>query len=80
MCHLSHNHFDKLGYHLGFHQFTKTKLELLGVEDVSAKGLRSQQVRAWALVLTAIVASASMRVVAMASLLPLITVRTPVGI
>ena len=28
MCHLSHNHFDKLGWHLGFHQFTKTKLEL----------------------------------------------------
>ena len=27
-CYLSHNHFDKLGQHLGFHQLTKTKLEL----------------------------------------------------
>ena len=27
-CYLSHNHFDKLGQLLGFHQFTKTKLEL----------------------------------------------------
>ena len=27
MCHLSHKHLDKLGLHLRFHQFTKTKLE-----------------------------------------------------
>ena len=51
-----------------------------GVEDVSAKGLRSRQVRAQALVLIAIIASAMMRVVAIAILLPLITARTPMGI
>ena len=28
MCYLSHDHFDKLGLHLGFQQFTETKLEL----------------------------------------------------
>ena len=42
------------------------------VEDVSAKGLRSRQVEAWALVLAVVIASATMRVVAAASLLPLI--------
>ena len=50
------------------------------IEDVSAKGLRSRQVRAQASVLAAVVASAMMRVVAMASLLPLITIGTPAGI
>jgi len=51
-----------------------------GVEDVSAKGQRSQQVGAWASVLAAIVASAMTRVVAMASLLPLIAAGMPAGI
>ena len=51
-----------------------------GVEDVSAKGLRSRQVRARASVLAAVVASVTMRVVAAASLLPLIAVGTPAGI
>ena len=51
-----------------------------GVEDVSAKGLRSQEVRARASVLAAVVASTMMRVVAMASLLPRISVGTPTGI
>ena len=51
-----------------------------GVKDVSVKGLRSQQVRAQASILATVIASAMMRVVAMASLLLLITVGTPVGI
>ena len=51
-----------------------------GVEDVLAKGLRSRQVRARASILTTIVASATMRVVAMASLLPRIVVGTPTGV
>ena len=50
------------------------------IEDVLAKGLRSQQVRAWALVLATVVAFVMMRVVATASLLPLIIVGTPTGI
>ena len=37
-----------------------------GVEDVSAKGLRSQQIGARASVLTAVVASVVMRLIAMA--------------
>ena len=49
-------------------------------EDVSAKGLRSWQVRARASVLAAVVESATTRVLATASLLPLITMGTPVGI
>ena len=51
-----------------------------GVEDVSAKGLRSQQVKAQASVFTAVVASATTTVVATASLLPHITMGTPAGI
>ena len=47
---------------------------------MSAKGLRSRQVRARASVFIAIIASATMRVVAAASLLPRITAGTPVGI
>ena len=50
------------------------------IEDVSAKGLRSWQVGAWVSVLATIIASTIMRVVAMASLLPLIAVGTPAGI
>ena len=50
------------------------------VEDVSAKGLRSRQVRARALVLATVIASTMMRVVSTSSLLPLITVGTPAGI
>ena len=50
------------------------------IEDVSAKGLRSWQVGAWALVLAVVIASAMTRVVAMASLLPLITTGMPAGI
>ena len=45
-----------------------------------AEGLRSWQVRAWASVLTTVVASSMTRVVAMASPLPRITVGTSVGI
>ena len=44
-----------------------------GIEDVSAKGLRSQQVEARASVLATIIASTTIRVVAVASLLPLRT-------
>ena len=44
------------------------------------KGMRSQQVDAWALVLAIVVASTMMRVVAMASFLPRITVGTPAGV
>ena len=51
-----------------------------GVEDVSVEGLRSQQVEARALILAAVIASATMRVVAVASLLPLITIGTPTDI
>ena len=51
-----------------------------GVEDVLAKGLRSRQVRARASVLAAIVASATMRVVAVACPLPRITAGTPTGV
>ena len=50
------------------------------IEDVSAKGLRSWQVRARASVLTTVIASAMMRVIATASLLPLIAAGTPTGI
>ena len=50
------------------------------IEDVSTKGLRSRQVGAWALVLAAVVAPTTTRVVAAASLLPLIATGTPVGI
>ena len=50
------------------------------VEDVSAKGLRSRQVKAQALILAAVVASTTTRVVAVASLLPRITKGTPAGI
>ena len=50
------------------------------VEDVSAKGLRSRQVGARASVLAAVVVSATTRVVAASSLLPLITAGTPAGI
>ena len=45
-----------------------------------AKGLRSRQVGAQASVLTPVIASATMRVVATASLLPLITIGMPAGI
>ena len=45
-----------------------------------AKGLRSQQVRAQALVLATVIASATMRVVAVDSLLPRIAMGTPEGI
>ena len=51
-----------------------------GVEDVSSKGLRPQQVGARASVLTAVIASAMTRVVAVASLLPRTTTGTPAGI
>ena len=51
-----------------------------GVEDVLVEGLRSRQVRARASVLTAFIASATTRVVATASSLPLIATGTPVGI
>ena len=50
------------------------------IEDVSAKGLRSQQVGARASVFAAIVAPAMMREVAAASLLPRIAVGMPAGI
>ena len=48
--------------------------------DVSTEGLRSRQVRARAFVLPSIIASTTMRVVAVASSLPWITVGTPTGI
>ena len=51
-----------------------------GVEDVSAKGLRSWQVKARALFLATIVASTTTRVVAVASSLPCIAVGTPTGV
>ena len=47
---------------------------------MSAEGLRSRQVEAWASVLAAVVASTTTRVVAVASLLPLIAMGTPMGI
>ena len=47
---------------------------------MSAKGLRSRQVKARALVLAAVVASSMMRVVAAASSLPRMAVGTPTGI
>ena len=47
---------------------------------MSAKGLRSQQVRARALVFAIVVASAMTRVVVTASLLPRIAVCTPTGV
>ena len=50
------------------------------VEDVSAKGLRSWQVGAQALVLAVVVASAMTRVVAASSLLPCIAAGTPAGV
>ena len=51
-----------------------------GVQDVSAKGLRSWQVEARALVLAAIVASAMMRVVAAACPLPRIAMGTSTSV
>ena len=51
-----------------------------GIQDVSAKGLRSWQVEAQALVLVAVVASTTIKVIATASLLYLIAVGTPMGI
>ena len=51
-----------------------------GIEDVLSKGLRPRQVRAQASVLATVIAFATTRVVATASLLPLIAVGTPVGI
>ena len=51
-----------------------------GVEDVSAKSMRSRQVRAQASVLAAVVASAMLRLVATASILPLIAVGMPADI
>ena len=50
------------------------------VEDVSAKGLRSQQVGARDSVLAAVIASAMTWVVAVASPLPRIATGTPAGI
>ena len=47
---------------------------------MSDEGLRSHQFRAWASVLAAIVASTTMRVVAMATSLPRITAGMPAGI
>ena len=47
---------------------------------MSAKGLRSQQVGAWASVLAAIIASTTMRVLAAACSLLRIAVGTPMGI
>ena len=52
----------------------------LALEDASAKGLRSQQVGARASVLTTIIASTTMWVVAMAILLPRIVVGTPTSV
>ena len=50
------------------------------VDDVSVEGLRSQQVKAQASVLAAVIASAMTWVVAVASLLPRIAVGMPMGI
>ena len=47
---------------------------------MSAKGLRSWQVRAQALIFAAIVASETMRVVATASIFPCITMGTLAGV
>jgi hypothetical protein len=55
-------------------------LVCLTSKDVSAKALRSQQVRARALVLAAVVASTMTWVVATASPFPRITIGTPVGV
>jgi hypothetical protein len=61
--------------------FTDVLIQLhLALKDVSAKGLRSWQVRARASVLTVVIASATMWVVAMASPLPRIIVGAPTGI
>ena len=49
----------------------------LALEDASAKGLRSRQVGARALVLAAVVASVTTRVVVVVSLLPLINAGAP---
>ena len=51
-----------------------------GVEDVSAKGLRSRQVRARASVLATVIASATMRVVVAACPLSHIAAGTSVGV
>ena len=51
-----------------------------GVEDVSAEGLRPQQARARASVLVAVIASATTRVIAMASSLSWVIVGTSMGI
>ena len=51
-----------------------------GVKDVSAKGLRSQQVRAQASILAIVIASTMMRVVAAAGFLSLVASSTPMGI
>ena len=48
-----------------------------GIEDVSAKGLRSRQVGARASVLVSVVASVTTRVVVVVSLLPLINAGAP---
>ena len=50
------------------------------VEDVSAEGLRSRQARARALVLTAVIASATTRVIAADSSLSWVVVGTPAGV
>ena len=51
-----------------------------GVEDVSSKGLRPRQAGARALVLAAVVASATTRVIAMVSSFSWVTVGTSVGV
>ena len=50
------------------------------VEDVSTEGPRPQQARARASVLATVIASATTRVVAMASLLPRIAMGTSAGV
>ena len=45
-----------------------------------AEGLRPQEVGAWASVLAAVVASTTMRVIAAASSLPRVFIRTPAGV
>ena len=47
---------------------------------MSAKGLKSRQVKVWAPVLTAIVASAASRMIAVAGSFPRVTVGTSAGI
>ena len=50
------------------------------VEEVPAEGLRAWQARARALVLTAIVASTTSRMIAMASAFPCVAVGAPAGV